>query len=97
MPPDKLHSATREVEFISDAAMLQDEEDRLRNAPALAAAEQEMNKPWFATNVVDHRFVGIPFCGSTRYLLGIFARHFGLSCLCCCHSCPCRSIHDLQS
>lgn len=55
MPVDKLDSAKREIEYMSDAAALRAEEELLRNAPALAAAEQELNKPWFATNVVDHR------------------------------------------
>lgn len=62
LPSDKLESAKREVEYMSDAALLRAEEELLRNAPALAAAEQELNKPWFATNVVDHRCVNLLAC-----------------------------------
>lgn len=55
LPPDKLETAKREVELVSDFETLREEEDRLRSAPALVAVEEELNKQWFLTNVVDHR------------------------------------------
>lgn len=56
MPVDKLATAKEQVEHINAADTIKTEEERLRQASALAAAEQQLSRPWFANNVVDHRY-----------------------------------------
>lgn len=57
LPSDKLDTAKKEVEHITPADAMREEEYRLRNALAPAPADAQPSDPWFATNVVDHRYV----------------------------------------
>lgn len=71
MPTDKLATAKEQVEHINAAETIRIEEERLRHANALAAAERQLTRPWFASNVVDHRYtfnirvsgIYIKYCG----------------------------------
>lgn len=59
LPADKLDTAKKQVEYITPAETIKEEEDRLRHAAALMGkgVEREPSTPWFASNVVDHRYI----------------------------------------
>lgn len=57
LPSDKLDTAKKQVEYITPADTLAEEERRLRQANELVAAQRKPGRPWFTTNVVDHRCV----------------------------------------
>ena len=57
LPTDKLDTAKKQVEYITPADTLQEEERRLRQASEQVAAQRKPSRPWFTANVVDHRYL----------------------------------------